>query len=225
MTTQSAIRSALQRSASLCDDCLSEVTGIRPRQAINIAARKLAAQKDLSRTTEACARCRRSKIVNRMRSGTTVAVEVPRGAGRVPPMPIPVGGRPWYWEGNVQRKIVEFLVARRYQVLSEADTASRQQGKDIVARSPDGRTLWVSVKGFPEKSKNTQARHWFAGALHDMARYRDEDGAAILAMGLPSGFKTYEGLLQRNKSVRQFLGYGVFWVQPDGTVSNEGLAR
>jgi len=127
-------------------------------------------------------------------------------------------GRPWYWEGNVQRKIVEYLKANAWSIQSEADTASREQGKDIVARGPQGELLWVTVKGFPERSKSVQARHWFAGAHHDLARYRNEDSNVLLAMGLPHGFKTYEGLVKRDDPVRRFLSYRVFWVEVDGTV-------
>jgi hypothetical protein len=90
-------------------------------------------------------------------------------------------------------------------VHSAADTASKQPGKDIIAFTADRRPLWVTVKGFPDKSKHVQARHWFAGALHDLTRYRDEDSKAVLAMGLPHGFKTYEGLLKRHVAVRKFL--------------------
>ena len=77
----------------------------------------------------------------------------------------------------------------------------------------------MTVKGFPEKSKNVQARHWFAGAFLDLARYKDEDANASLAMGLPRGFATYEGLVRRTDAVRRFLGYTVYWVCADGTVT------
>ena len=104
-----------------------------------------------------------------------------------------------------------------------------QHGKDIIAADPQGRTLWVTVKGFPEKSKNIQARHWFAGALLDLARYKDESEDALLAMGLPQGFSTYEALLRRTQSVRRFLRYMVYWVKSDGTVvledAREAVAR
>jgi len=126
--------------------------------------------------------------------------------------------RPWYWEGNVQDRIVQFLKSQSFTVHSASDTATRQQGKDIIAADAHGRTVWVTVKGFPEKSKNVQARHWFAGALLDLARYRDENPNALLAMGLPQGFTTYETLVGRTKSVRNFLGYAVYWVKLDGTV-------
>jgi hypothetical protein len=215
MTIQTKILAALQRSDRLCDDCLSEVTGVSPRQAINQNAHSMAAQMQLSRFKEDCARCGRTKILNRL--GTTPLAQIP-AVSRPPSDP---GVRPWYWEGNVQRKIVDFLRANGYSVQSEADTASRQHGKDIVARSPEGRLLWVTVKGFPERSKNPQARHWFQGALHDLTLYHNEDSNAVLAMGLPRGFTTYEGLLKRDVLVRRFLGYRVYWVGRDGTVTVE----
>ena len=214
MTIQTRILGALGRADRLCDDCLAEVTGVKPRQTINIQARELAKRKALSRAIEDCARCRRTKIVNRLGDQPTSSTPTkPSSLGA------PESDRPWYWEGNVQRKIVDFLRTNGYSIQSEADTASRQHGKDIVARSPDGRLLWVTVKGYPDKSKHVQARHWFAGALHDLTRYRDEDEKATLAMGLPGGFTTYEGLIGRHAAVRRFLAYQVYWVAQDGTVT------
>ena len=217
MAIRDKIFAALGATDRLCDDCLSEVTGIAPRQSINIACRALNAKKELSRAQEDCARCRRVKIVNRI-GPLSAAAKAGMPALRESATR---SGRPWYWEGNVQRKIVDYLKANGWTVQSEADTASREQGKDIVARNPLGELLWVTVKGFPERSKNVQARHWFAGAHHDLARYRNEDGNALLAMGLPHGFKTYEGLIKRDDAVRRFLGYRVYWVRADGTVSVE----
>jgi hypothetical protein len=109
-------------------------------------------------------------------------------------------------------------------VESVADTAAREQGKDIIARQSDGRLLWVTVKGFPERSANVQARHWFAGALLDMARYRDESEDALLGMGLPQGFQTYEGLIERTRRVRNFLRFDVFWVTANGLVERQRAA-
>jgi hypothetical protein len=196
---------------------LAEVTGVTPRQSINIKCRELSSRKALSRAQEDCARCRRDKIVNRLQGAA-----VPTTPKPVRALPNMADERPWYWEGNVQAKIVEFLIANGCAVKSAANTASKEQGKDIVAQTADKQTLWISVKGFPQKSRYVQARHWFAGALHDLARYRDEDAGALLAMGLPGGFKTYEALLKRNASVRKFLGYTVYWVAEDGAVTVDG---
>jgi len=221
MTIQDRILMALRATDRLCDDCLSEVTGVTPRQSINAECRLLSSRKLISRTTEDCARCRRIKIINHLPAGAHLMEASASGARRLAKAE---NNRPWYWEGNVQRKIVGYLKANGWTVQSEADTASREQGKDIVARSPKDRLLWVTVKGFPEKSKNTQARHWFAGALHDLARYRNEDKSALLAMGLPHGFKTYEALIKRDDAVRRFLGYRVYWVGADGAVRVEELS-
>jgi hypothetical protein len=216
MKTRDRIFAALQAAGKLCDDCLSEVAGVRPRQSVNMECRRLSSQNRLVRARETCGRCGRFKIVNYVQeAGRQNASDMPAA----PSVRCREDGRPWYWEGNVQGKIVEYLKANGWTVRSEADTASRQQGKDIVASGPDGRVLWVTVKGFPERSKSTQARHWFAGAHHDLARYRNESKEALLAMGLPHGFKTYEGLIQRDDAVRRFLGYRVYWVRADGTVS------
>ncbi len=219
MTIRSAIRGALQKSGGLCDDCLSEVTAITPRQSINISCRDMHAGKVLLRPRETCPRCNRTKIVNRLSNAQMVEPNgVPLARVTSVEPSILSNERPWYWEGNVQDRIVQFLKSQSFTVHSASDTATRQQGKDIIAADAHGRTVWVTVKGFPEKSKNVQARHWFAGALLDLARYRDENPNALLAMGLPQGFTTYETLVGRTKSVRNFLGYAVYWVKLDGTV-------
>ena len=228
MTIRSEILRALEKSGVLCDDCLSEVTRITPRQSVNMSCRELHEDKVLSRPRETCPCCNRVKIVNRL--SATRIVNGLSGARPREPISLPLAkpmtvapsilsnDRPWYWEGSVQDKIVRFLESQGHTVHSTSDTATRQQGKDIIAADAHGRTVWVTVKGFPEMSKNTQARHWFAGALLDLARYKDESEDALLAMGLPQGFSTYEGLLRRTQSVRRFLRYVVYWVRPDGTV-------
>lgn len=216
MTIESKLIAALSAASRVCDDCLSEITGITPRQTVNIKCRELHADGRLTRMTDTCSRCRRGKLTNVLKAGRSVAKPV---TPAVAVSQSSSGNRPWFWEGNVQQKIVEYIEAQGGSIQSQADTVTRQAGKDIVARMKDGRLLWVSVKGFPEKSKNAQARHWFAGALHDLARYRDEDAHAMLAMGLPAGFTTYEALAKKQQSVRSFLRYRIYWVNADGSVT------
>lgn len=131
--------------------------------------------------------------------------------------------KPWYWEGNVQAKIVEFLKASNISVISEANTATREQGKDIEAIDADGSILWVTVKGFPVKSQNTQARHWFAGVLLDLSLYRGENAKAKLALGLPSGFATYANLVRRTIGTLRFFASDIFWVSENGNVTRESV--
>lgn len=219
MSIRSKILGALQTSDALCDDCLSEITGVTPRQSINLNCRALRTSNVLARPAEMCARCQRTKIVNRLTR--TASIEKPDTSMVISVANSTPNDRPWYWEGNVQDKIIKFLRSSGCVIHSQSDTSTRQQGKDIVARDHDGCSLWITVKGFPQKSANTQARHWFAGALLDLARYKDEDDRAVLAMGLPRGFSTYEGLIRRTEQIRKFLAYQVFWVQADGTVTRE----
>ena len=123
----------------------------------------------------------------------------------------------------MQARIVGHLAARGHAIRAVADTASRAHGKDVEAETPDGKTLWVSVKGFPEneRSANIQARHWFSHALFDMVLYRGEDPAAELAVGLPAGFATYENLSQRIGWFKAAVPFRIFWVHEDGRVEVE----
>ena len=119
----------------------------------------------------------------------------------------------------MQSQIVAYLAAKGYQILQVANTEKRSPGKDISARTPDGKILWISVKGWPERSSNTQARHWFSQALFDMILYREEEADAELAIGLPAGFPTYANLWERVQWFRKVLPLVAFWVQKDGSVS------
>jgi hypothetical protein len=170
MNHRTAILGALSKSNALCDDCLSEITGITPRQTVNMGCRVLHASKALSRPRETCRRCKRVKIVNRVVTDT--GIESQPSPRNVTIDASPQDVRPWYWEGNVQARIVQFLNSQGCTVHSESDTITRQPGKDIVATDCSGRTVWVTVKGFPDKSRNVQARHWFAGALLDRTLQR-----------------------------------------------------
>ena len=125
--------------------------------------------------------------------------------------------KPWYWEGNVQDSIVAHLESEGWKILSSADTSTREAGKDIVA-TKDGQELWVSVKGYPVKSANTQARHWFSHALFDLVLYRDENPDVRLAIGLPAGFVTYQNLIPRVSWLRKNLPFEVITASEDGEV-------
>ena len=229
MSRDDRILAALATGRRLCDDCLSEIAAVRPRQSVYQACTALREQGVLSRLTESCGACNRMKITNaKVKSIATqknLHPAEPRGLTCDPTKPssvtsIPVN-RHWYWEGHVQSQIVSHLTRSGVDVQSQSDTTSREQGKDIVALDEDGKFLWVSVKGFPENSANTQARHWFAGALLDLALYRAQSADARLALGFPAGFKTYESLVRRTSATLVFLGCHVFWVSESGRVVRE----
>ncbi len=120
----------------------------------------------------------------------------------------------------MQSQISTHLAAIGYQILQVASTEKRSAGKDIIARTPRGKVLWISVKGWPERSSNTQARHWFSQALFDMILYREEEVDAELAIGLPAGFPTYSNLWERIHWFRKVLPLICFWAHEDGSVSD-----
>jgi hypothetical protein len=55
MTIRERILAALHSGDRLCDDCLSEATGVRPRQTVNAECRRMRASQILARATEDCA--------------------------------------------------------------------------------------------------------------------------------------------------------------------------
>lgn len=67
MTHKETILSYLkEHTGPICDDCLSDMLKIRPRQTINQNARELAADGLIHRTKEkfCCSECKRDKLVN-----------------------------------------------------------------------------------------------------------------------------------------------------------------
>ncbi len=145
----------------VCDDCLSARTRIMPRQTVNLNCRRMEKASQLVRTKfTSCHYCRTEKICN-----------VPSGGAIVPPkLPAPVAKtddphKLWHWEGNVQGRLVTWLEQEGWTIHSAADTAAKSAGKDIIAER-DGKTLWVSVKGYPRGTrKPTLPRRLATGSL------------------------------------------------------------
>lgn len=84
----------------------------------------------------------------------------------------------WHTEAKVQSAVVAALVGRGWEILSVANTATKQHGIDVIAANA-GRTIGVEVKGYPSKhyadpakagqpkatSPSTQAGHWYSQAV------------------------------------------------------------
>jgi len=130
--------------------------------------------------------------------------------------------RPWFWEGNVQARVAEYITRMGYKINFAADTASKQQGKDIVASSPSGGTLWISAKGYPVGTLNTnprtQARHWFSHAVFDLVLWHDENASVELGLAFPNQV-TYRNLAARVRWLLDHLRASVYWVMEDGDVT------
>lgn len=218
MTNKNKILAALSH-ASLCDDCLSAASDVRPRQQVYSICTGLHASKLIHRNHGKCDHCRKAKLTNSRLNNQRPHEET--AAAALPSSTPAQESRPWYWEGNVQARVVSHLAKSGYAIRSVADTASREAGKDIVAVGSNGLELWVSVKGYPENSGNVQARHWFSEAIFDLLLYRGQDPEARLALALPAGSITYSNLLPRIAWLKQTMQFQVFWVSEDGSVGVE----
>jgi len=127
----------------------------------------------------------------------------------------------WYWEGNIQSALVDWIAKQGGAIRSAADTAAKSAGKDIIAEY-DGRTIWISVKGFPRGTTKTnpptQARHWFSHAVFDLILYRNENTLVKLGIALPDGYITYLKLADRVEWLRSNLPFTFYWVSESGDV-------
>lgn len=132
---------------------------------------------------------------------------------------------PWFWEGNVQQCLVDYLEEHGNKILQSVSTKSRQQGVDVIAKTPDGKRLLVTVKGYPKGTKKTrsgtQARHWFSHAIFDLVLYRQEEPTAELGICLPAGYSTYTNLATRVDWLKVNLPFDFFWVYDNGEVERD----
>jgi hypothetical protein len=124
--------------------------------------------------------------------------------------------RSWYWEGNVQATTASFLEQQGWTVVRTANTATRERGKDIEA-TRSGLTLWVTVKGLPVRHPNAQARVWFADAMLDVIRYRQEDAAVSIAVALPESH-IYERWRERTLWLQRNAPFDYLWVGEGGEI-------
>jgi hypothetical protein len=180
-------------------------------QVVNAVCRKLAAQ----------------GLITRERHGGTLINRILPGEDKisfpVSPLSPATPPRSWFWEGNVQEEIVNLLRHNGWTITSQANTARRERGKDIIAER-DSILLWVTVKGFPENNgrtpQNLQAGHWFAGALFDVIRWRQEDPTASIAVALPL-FQKYQSLRESTLWLEQAAPFGYLWVTEEGAVLSD----
>jgi len=216
-----------ETAAPLCDDCLAKIAGITPRQTVYQNCTGMAKAGIIRRDQGECASCAKVKKVSWMENPVEPHADFHGSLGRGRAQALSdqktesKTSPPWYWEGNIQARLVTYLATQGYAIRSVADTASRSQGKDIVAVTPDGRELWVSVKGFPANNPYTQARHYFAQAVFDVILYRSENPAAELSLALPDGIPTYRGLASRISWLRKNLPLRIYWVDASGNVKEE----
>jgi Holliday junction resolvase-like predicted endonuclease len=138
---------------------------------------------------------------------------------------------PWYWEGNVQARVAQFLATEGWTIVSAANTATRQRGIDLVA-TKGAQRLAVEVKGFPGtvyargdragQPKPTpptlQAKHWLAEALLAALLAGGGNAYSEIAIAFPN-MPRYRDLLGKIQYAVDRLGLHVFLVDEDGQVT------
>lgn len=154
-----------------------------------------------------------------------------------PPSPVAMeDGAPspdtqWSWEGNVQASLVRTLAAKGWSILRVADTASREQGHDIVAERA-GIQLLVEVKGWPSthyargakqgeaKTYNqaTQGRAYFSNALLSGLLMRADNPDAHVVLAFPA-VTTFENLARRVGPTLRKVNIELWLVHEDGHVT------
>jgi biotin operon repressor len=148
MTIKQRIISYLQNHPEgIDDDELARALGLKARQQVNAHCRELEKEGLVIRRHV-------SGKFHNFWTGQSVAVassalSIPQNSQNSLPK-----SENWFWEGNVQSKVRQYLEARGFYICSVANTASHQQGIDIVAEK-DGKLLWVSVKGYPKGTDKT----------------------------------------------------------------------
>lgn len=137
----------------------------------------------------------------------------------------------WHTEANVQAAVATALKAAGWRIVSEANTAAKERGVDVVAVLDDS-TVGVEVKGYPSRSyadparagetkptaPSTQAVHWFAQAVLAAMRLRSKKPEWRSVIALPD-FARYRKLHVETASSLAAAQIEVWWVQQDGTVS------
>lgn len=216
MTNKDRILTVLT-TKEMCDDCLSEQSGVHPRQIVYAICRSLSRQSFITRNHEKCELCSKLKLVSRLLLDESKMEVEPIKSIKLEQKRT----TNWYWKRNVIARVVGYLAKNGYYIHSVSKTASHTSGKDIVATTPDGDEIWVMVKGYPEKSNEVQARHWFSQAFFDLVLYHGENPSAKLAVALPDGFATYLNLLPRIKWLKETMPFDVIWVANDGKVRTE----
>jgi hypothetical protein len=145
--------------------------------------------------------------------------------GKETPKPRPFPDeRSCCWEGSVQEAVVRYLQKLDFQIEWVSNTASKQKGKDVIAISPSGETVWISAKGHPmgtiKTNRRTQARHWFSHSTFDLLLWHGENASVSLALALPDQI-TYRNLSKRVSWFLDELKASIYWVGPEGAVRKQ----
>jgi hypothetical protein len=139
----------------------------------------------------------------------------------------------WFWEGNIQQKISDYLISMGYNEVKTVNTHLKDKGPDITGEK-DGTKWVIEVKGYPSdkyvqdtdrytkgESKrtnpSTQARHWFSEALTSILLTKSEDPTKMICLGFPRN-GVYVSYLNRISYIRGKLDIYTFLVDENANV-------
>lgn len=128
---------------------------------------------------------------------------------------------PWYTEKNVRSRLVEWLHQHGYFEPREAEPKPHRGDDDLIVEGAYGARRRYSVRGYPQADARDQARLWFASAVLDLARHRNDGADTGLALALPAGFATYTTLATELAWLRAAMPFTLYWVTESGTVHTE----
>lgn len=173
--------------------------------------------------------------LRRVDRGLYLPVEGAQGvAGEAASNPAePSEGRVWPWEGAVQAVFVAVLADTGWAVTSEADTASKARGVDVLAQKGD-RHLGAEVKGWPTQgyadprrageAKRTQpglqAGHYFSDAVAKALMLLDTHPGHEPLVVLPD-YPRYRDLASRTRTGRTAAGVHVVFVTDSGEATSD----
>jgi len=191
------------------DDELARVLNIKYRQQANSRCRRLAKKGIIDRYSV------NGKIRNFWKDNSSLSVKEEEKQRTVE-----ANDEPWFWEGNIQSFVCQYLKTQKYDIIRSADTKRREAGKDIEAKK-NALPCWVTVKGYPKGTQktrpSTQAGHWFKQALFDVISWRWENKNAEIIFALPD-YPRYRKLSEKVIWLQPIVRFSIFWVRRDGNI-------
>lgn len=146
----------------------------------------------------------------------------------------------WYYEGNISTNIVNFLISKKYDIISHNSEDIRKKGIDIIAINSQGIKELIEIKGYPteyhtkDKKKGhpkvtnpkLQATHWFSevilSSIYNYEKYEGEK--VILALGLPNQQRYHELLKKVQPFFTDFdIDVKIYFVDINGTIIIKNL--
>lgn len=137
------------------DDELAIALNLRHRQQANSRCRQLAQE----------GRIERKIIGGKIRNFSTNSNVLDHS--RSPKMNV-TASEPWYWEGNVQASVKEFLRKEGYEIIRFADTRGRQQNAAV--------TLGIAFPDFPRYKKLAERVAWLQPVVRFSFLWVGENG-------------------------------------------------